>query len=417
MKGFSIAVGDAVLRPGCLRMDWHEEADVPFRPGEELPFEDRAVAFIDCGNFIGEVDAATRLHFLLECRRSLQPGGRIDIAVRAGADSDAARDLLRDAGRAGLVARTGPATASTLHLTKPDRQLAIGPLVSILIPAYNARFFAAALDSALAQTYDRIEIVVCDDSPGSEIEAIVHARKNRFPLRYERNATRLGPRGNFTRCFERAEGEFVKFLCDDDLLAPPCVESLLDAFRRAPDITLATSRRRRIDAAGESLGDQPATTPILVEDSIVAGQTLANAMIMAGLNTIGEPSTTLFRRTDLLALAPDYFRFGSEAGHGIIDMVSWAALLLKGDAVYFKECLSSFRIHKEQRQHDPAKAQRNIGSIRGLQAAWLALKLHERLPPDVLWVKQFPPSNEAAWSVQPVLGFAARPAGSKFGLA
>ena len=73
--------------------------------------------------------------------------------------------------------------------------------------------------------------------------------------------------------------------------------------------------------------------PIVDTDAVIAGPTLANAMIMAGLNTIGEPSTVLFRKADLLDQAPKYFRFDGVTGHGIIDMVTWAALLLKGDAV------------------------------------------------------------------------------------
>jgi hypothetical protein len=90
-------------------------------------------------------------------------------------------------------------------------------------------------------------------------------------------------------------------------------------------------------------------------------------------------------------------------------MVTWAALLLKGDAVYRTEALSCFRIHPGQRQHDPAKAQRNVDSFRSLHAAWLALKLHQRLQPDLLWTKPFPPLRGVDWRVQPVLGFAARP--------
>ena len=95
--------------------------------------------------------------------------------------------------------------------------------------------------------------------------------------------------------------------------------------------------------------------PIVAEDKVIAGPTLANAMIMAGLNTVGEPSTALFRKGELLDQAPEYFRFDGVAGHGIIDMVTWAALLLKGDAVYRSEALSAFRIHAGQRQHDPSK--------------------------------------------------------------
>ncbi|MGE5143293.1 MAG: hypothetical protein ACM3OA_07640, partial [Acidobacteriota bacterium] len=57
--------------------------------------------------------------------------------------------------------------------------------------------------------------------------------------------------------------------------------------------------------------------------------------------------------------------------------------------------------------HDPAKARRNIQSIRELQAAWLGFALHEGLEPDRLRVKPFPPHG-AAWREAPLLGFAAR---------
>ena len=91
------------------------------------------------------------------------------------------------------------------------------PLVTIAIPAYNARFFAAALDGALAQTYANLEIVVRDDSRDDAIESIVRSRQPRVPLRYARNPSRLGVRANYVECFEQARGTFVKFLCDDDV--------------------------------------------------------------------------------------------------------------------------------------------------------------------------------------------------------
>jgi hypothetical protein len=76
--------------------------------------------------------------------------------------------------------------------------------------------------------------------------------------------------------------------------------------------------------------------------------------------------------------------------------------------VHLRERLSSFRIHPGQRQHDPAKARRNAESIRGLQAVWLELGLHERLAPDMLLTRPFAPSDAAGWQLQPSLGFAAR---------
>ena len=226
---------------------------------------------------------------------------------------------------------------AVIALGKRDRRVAGDPLVSILIPAYNPAFFAPCLDSALAQTYDNIEIVVCDDSrgPKSRASSLLAPIGGMFATCTIRRA--LGVRANYRRCFERARGDFAKFLCDDDLLSPTCVASLLDAFRRAPDVVLATSHRQRIDANGDRLGEQPATAPVVEESALIVGHSLATAMLMAGLNIVGEPSTTLFRKVDLVGQAPDYFCFHGVHGHGIIDMVMWSALLLKGDAVYLRE--------------------------------------------------------------------------------
>ena len=67
------------------------------------------------------------------------------------------------------------------------------PLVSIVIPAFNPRFFSQALESALAQTYEHIEIVICDDSSGDDIRDIVEAFiEPAHPVRYLRNPQRLG---------------------------------------------------------------------------------------------------------------------------------------------------------------------------------------------------------------------------------
>ena len=377
--------------PGFLNLGWGADADVPFCPTDGFSWPDRVVHTIVCGKSVTELPVTTFVRLLLECRRVLRPGGSIRFAASVPTE------LPRFAALAGLEA-----TERALEFTKRDRRVTGDPLVSILIPAYSPRFFAACLDSALAQTYDQVEIVVCDDSPDDAIERIVRDRAARRPIRYVRNPVRLGVRANYRQCFELARGEFIKFLCDDDLLAPTCVAALLDAFREAPDITLATSHRKRIDAFGNRLPEQPATMPIVDADAVIAGCTLANAMLMAGLNVVGEPSTTLFRKADLLDQAPDYFRFNGEAGHGVIDMVTWSALLLKGDAVYVRESLSSFRIHPGQRQHDPAKARRNIESIRGLQSAWLALGLHERIPRDQLLAKPFPPPDGREWQARTV---------------
>jgi O-antigen biosynthesis protein len=107
------------------------------------------------------------------------------------------------------------------------------PIVSILIPAYRPRFFAAALASARAQTYPALEIVVGDDSPDGRIAREVGEAADPR-IRYERHVPALGFAGNFTRTWQLARGEYVKFLNDDDLLAPDCVARLAAALSANP---------------------------------------------------------------------------------------------------------------------------------------------------------------------------------------
>ena len=246
--------------------------------------------------------------------------------------------------------------STALSFAKPARIVTGEPLVTIAIPAYNARFFAAALDSALAQTYANLEIVIRDDSRDDAIESIVRSRQPRVPLRYARNPSRLGVRANYVECFEQADGAFVKFLCDDDVLAPDCVARLM---RGVPDACRTSRSRRRdatrIDAGAALLPDQPATMPIVDADKVISGVSLANAMLMVGLNMIGEPSTVLFRKSDLEDQRPAFFNFDGAYGHGVIDMVMWTALLLKGDAVYLARAA-------ERIPHSPRSAPARSGA-------------------------------------------------------
>ena len=134
--------------------------------------------------------------------------------------------------------------------------------VSILTPAYKPDFLADALRSALAQTHADFEHVICDDSPGDEVAAIVRDVAGDDPrVRYVRNPGTLGGRANYLQCFDLARGEHIKFLNDDDLLAPDCLARMSAALDAYPAVTLVTSYRRLIDADGPAAagrGLQPA---------------------------------------------------------------------------------------------------------------------------------------------------------------
>lgn len=95
----------------------------------------------------------------------------------------------------------------------------MSPLVSIIIPCYNAeRWLAATLESALAQTWPAKEIIVIND--GSRDASVAVARS------YAGRGVQLIDQANHgasaarNRGLREARGEFIQFLDADDLLAP-----------------------------------------------------------------------------------------------------------------------------------------------------------------------------------------------------
>ncbi len=221
--------------------------------------------------------------------------------------------------------------------------------VSVLIPAYNERFFPAALASARAQTFADLEIVVCDDSAGDAIEMAVRAADD-ARIRYQRNRPRRGFGGNFTECFLQARGELIKFLNDDDLLAPQCVAGLVAALEFDPRVTLATSRRRPIDENGALVPGHLASAPIAHVSCLIPGSELGNFVLINSLNLIGEPTTALFRKRDVELEAGALFTWGGRDYHCLADLSLWIRLLAHGHAFYQSVALSDYRVHAGQQQ-------------------------------------------------------------------
>jgi Flp pilus assembly protein TadD len=226
------------------------------------------------------------------------------------------------------------------------------PLVSIVIPAYNPRYFHAALQSALNQSYRKLEIIVCDDSASDEIGRTV-ADSSDDRIHYVKNPERLGGAKNYQQCFDLATGEYIKFLNDDDLLHPSCVEMMLRCLLRYPGVTLVTSHRQPINEEGKAISELTATYRPVQDDAIIEGISACGFMLGNMTNFIGEPTTTMFRKRDLEEIKPTIMSLAGDPAKMNGDVAMWLNLLAKGDLIYLIQTLSYFRIHQEQRQSDP----------------------------------------------------------------
>jgi hypothetical protein len=107
------------------------------------------------------------------------------------------------------------------------------PLVSILIPAFNAaRWIDATLRSALAQTWSRIEVVVVDDGSDDDTAAVVQ-RCGDSRVRLIRRP-HLGSSAAQNEAFRQARGEFIQRLDADDLLSADKISVQMARMRQTP---------------------------------------------------------------------------------------------------------------------------------------------------------------------------------------
>ena len=103
------------------------------------------------------------------------------------------------------------------------------PLVSVLIPCFNAeRFVGAALESVLAQTYSPIEVIVVDDGSTDGSAGVLEPFRARgVTIVHQANA---GQCAAANRALAVARGDFIKFFDADDLLHPEMIERQVRAL-------------------------------------------------------------------------------------------------------------------------------------------------------------------------------------------
>lgn len=132
------------------------------------------------------------------------------------------------------------------------------PLVSIIITNYNyGRFLAEAIDSALNQTYQPIEVIVVDDgSTDNSQQIIAKYGKQIIPLLKENG----GQGSAFNSGFAISRGEVICFLDADDVLLPSAIAKAVELLRE-PNTAQVHWPLCAVDADGKPLGkfipDQP----------------------------------------------------------------------------------------------------------------------------------------------------------------
>jgi glycosyltransferase involved in cell wall biosynthesis len=104
------------------------------------------------------------------------------------------------------------------------------PLVSVIIPTYNrADFLGQALDSALGQTYKRMEIIVVDDGSTDQTAQLLDTYRKHIRYIYQEHSERSKARN---LGITESSGEYIAFLDSDDLWLPEKVECQVKILRK-----------------------------------------------------------------------------------------------------------------------------------------------------------------------------------------
>ena len=105
-------------------------------------------------------------------------------------------------------------------------------LVSVVIPTYNYRCHVVeAVESALAQTYQPIEVIVVDDGSSDDTKQELLPFRERIRYRYQQNQGTSAARNQGIRM---AGGDYIAFLDADDVWEPTKIEKQVQVMEQSP---------------------------------------------------------------------------------------------------------------------------------------------------------------------------------------
>src|SRR5438093_10311878 len=125
------------------------------------------------------------------------------------------------------------------------------PKVSVCIPTYNrSSYLTRTVSSVLEQTVEDFELFVVDNASDDDTSQVIAALKDKR-IRYCRNESNLGMVGNWNRCVQLAQGEYVAILHDDDFWAEDYLARVVPLLDRHGNVGLVYSAAVVVDGDGK----------------------------------------------------------------------------------------------------------------------------------------------------------------------
>lgn len=231
------------------------------------------------------------------------------------------------------------------------------PLVSICIPTYNGqKFIAEAMDAAIKQTYRPLEIVVSDDASKDATLEIIKSFQNKtdIPIHiFTHKPSGIG--ANWNNCIVNSNGEYIKFLFQDDTIESNCIEKMVKYAVKSNKIGLVYSKRNFIYNENDKKNIEWVKLyenlhlswhkNNIVDGKINKGVVLLkdDSLLSFPENKIGEPTAVLLKKEVF-----DTVGYFSEVLKQTLDIEFWYRLMKHYDIIFIDAKLVSFRLHEMQ---------------------------------------------------------------------
>ena len=206
--------------------------------------------------------------------------------------------------------------------------------VTVAIASYNmANYLPAAIDSALAQDYEDVEILVVDDGSTDGTLGVVCGYESNVRYHYQENA---GVANAYNLALKLAEGDYVHFLDADDVLTPGTVGRLADLLDESPSAGLAYGDALVMDAGGEVYGTRVAPGSFTGRRLIPSAEAFKE--LLRGCHITN--SAVMLRKSVLENVTP--FRQKSVPGE---DWDMWLRVAAEYDVVHLPISACYYRVH------------------------------------------------------------------------
>ncbi len=210
------------------------------------------------------------------------------------------------------------------------------PLISICVPTYDrTKYLRGALESCLKQSYPNFEVIVHDDTADDRIQSIVESLSSE-KIRYLHNHPPLGLVKKLNDFLDKAKAEWILILCDDDLLDPDYLKTLVPHIQKYPEATLVRSRYKLVDEKGKLIRldrlNQFLMKPCELLSQIFLPENQSFKMNISGI---------LFQKGLLKKLGG--FKNLYRGWH--VDRLAWAELSAGGMSICDPKPLCSVRLH------------------------------------------------------------------------